>query len=106
MTTKKKKALSAYPMREDRSYVTLHLCAPNDTNGNPRRCWLLLEVQKSDTEGVPDWLRHVAVCDEGYGNLPNEWPTPTSIAVPPAERREWLRLARDPDSELVEVLAR
>ena len=47
-------------------YAVQHLRAPNDVNGNPRRCYVLYRL---DDDGA--WL--VEVRDEGYAGEPREW---------------------------------
>jgi len=42
-----------------KTYVIGHYAAPNDTNGNPRRVFVLYRVDKG-------YLSHVAARDEGY----------------------------------------
>jgi hypothetical protein len=81
--------------------IALHLCCKNDGNGNPRRCYLLLDAATGYT---------IAVVDEGYsgrqaveeaGFHPVAWHGSTAhervtfegptLDVPPAERQHLLR---------------
>jgi len=45
-----------------KSYV-LHLCAKNDSNGNPRRLWIKIDIKTGET---------VLIADEGYRGQPDE----------------------------------
>ena len=56
-------------MADPRRLLALHMRAPNDTNGNPRRCYVVMTrdgaiVQAVD-EGYSGWQ---AVCQAGYPN--------------------------------------
>ena len=65
------------------TFVHIHLCAKNDTNGNPRRLSLLI----SNDNGEQDV---VAVQDHGYRGSPRGWGYPAcSIDVPTAEYKYW-----------------
>jgi hypothetical protein len=44
---------------ESTSYVIGHFCAPNDKNGNPRRCFVLYRLDDG-------YATHVEARDEGY----------------------------------------
>jgi hypothetical protein len=77
-------------MPDDNHYVIEHLTCSNDTNGNPRRAYIVREVSGA--------ARRVWAFDEGYqgwGAIPIyfinrtliEYSTPTT----PAHRREMLR---------------
>lgn len=89
------------PRLSKRAPVTvLHLCADNDRNGDPRRCFAVLERATG---------YHVETIDEGYegeGALYKRYPwfhhsvahrhglTPayaTRVNTTPAEYRRWLR---------------
>lgn len=63
-----------------------HLRADNDTNGNPRRCYVvyggngdILDVIDEGYEGRPGWLRDV--------------PQLASVDVSPTEYRQFLKFA-------------
>jgi hypothetical protein len=81
--------------------MALHLCADNDSNGNPRRCFVVL-----DKAG-----RHVETIDEGYagdGALYTRWPMFHFRAlgefagvddVTPREYKRWLKREPYEDTE-------
>lgn len=73
-------------------YAAVRLCAPNDPNGNPRRCFLVLR------DGAP-----VDVVDEGflgdsaviepYPALRGVWMPRVNVAV--SEYRRYMQLRED-----------
>lgn len=66
------------------------LRAPNDVNGNPRRCWAILD-RSGDGWAVAD------VIDEGYAGLPaqlRDLPELPPVNVAASEYRRWLGLAQ------------
>ena len=76
-------------------YLVQHVCAPNDRNGNPRRCYVLYDVgQKNDDPALP-YADVQAVEDEGYSGEPKEWRRYAhlpAVSVAPAEYRAFLAL--------------
>ena len=68
-----------------------HLRAPNDTNGNPRRCYVVYD----DNGGVLD------VIDEGYSGLPKALRNIAhlpDIEVEAKTYREWVKEFNDRDA--------
>jgi hypothetical protein len=71
----------------------------HDTNGNPRRAWLLIEGREGGCVGV---------IDEGYAGKPTaarglvELPP---IEVPPSEYHRWMRYGRRLDTEAEQAKA-
>lgn len=68
--------------------TVVHLCAPNDTSGNPRRCYVAIDPE----------LGMVGVQDEGYDGdriakqrFGAGVAFRSSIRVPPSEYRDFLR---------------
>ena len=73
------------------SPMILHLCAPNDGNGNPRRCYVLF------TDGRP-----THAWDEGYAGshtVPLQWRALANIAwridCTVKSYREFMKLSAD-----------
>jgi len=61
-----------------------HLRTTNDTNGNPRRIYLLMTAEGTVTRAI----------DEGYGNPPSEYGILVqlpSVNITPAEYRRTLK---------------
>lgn len=76
----------------------LHLCASNDDNGNPRRCFVVLSA---------DGFNHVVgVYDEGYLSFravpekyrKNQYPVVINVTVQEYER--WMAMGANLDPEL------
>lgn len=75
--------------------IALHICGPNDANGNPQRAYALLD----EDDGCANVI---AVVDEGYEGeraIVRRYPSATSanllstrINVSAAEYRRWLAL--------------
>ena len=71
-----------------RDYTTLHLVTKNDTNGNPRRLYILLKKDDNEIDSSV-----VAVCDQGYQSWPKNWPPAAiRIDIPISEYRWWLKV--------------
>jgi hypothetical protein len=107
------------PLIPARCPVTFtHLCADNDVNGNPRRCWIV-----TDHQG-----RHVETLDEGYvgeGQLQARYPWtswhalhsygfaeptqhtvyPQRIDVSPSEYKRMLRRESHEGTERIRAMA-
>lgn len=71
-------------------HFMLRLCAPNDTNGNPRRAWVTFNA-----DGLP-----LAIYPEGYGGVTEAIKDPEvralaliapRINVSASELRDWHR---------------
>lgn len=56
-------------------YLIQHIRAPNDRNGNPRRCFILYHVREDETQDGNAYptIRILAVEEEGYAGIPDEW---------------------------------
>lgn len=71
--------------------IYLHLCASNDRNGNPRRCFVVIDKYGSVID----------VIDEGYSGkaaVTRKWPSVKEgprINVPPKEYRSYLKFGSD-----------
>jgi hypothetical protein len=71
-------------------HVIQHLCAENDNNGNPRRCYVVYTIPDDGQPEIND------VFDEGYGGYRGvpEWarslPSLPSITITVGEYREWM----------------
>lgn len=112
MTTATKRPL--IPMRPP--ITVLHVCANNDVNGNPRRCFVIFDQMG----------RHVETLDEGYygeGQLQARYPWtswhalsrygfpeparyttyPTRVDSTPSEYKRMLR--REPDERCADIRA-
>lgn len=67
--------------------ISLHICAPNDNNGNPRRCFVVIDDAGNVVEAI----------DEGYDGqsaVTDKYPDAKlgpKIEVTPSEYRSWLR---------------
>lgn len=75
------------PMERAPGTVCILLAAPNDTNGNPRRLFVVF----NDTDNM------VEVWDEGYHGKPKALGAynPARIHIPASEYREILRFAKE-----------
>jgi len=77
-----------------RDYTTIHLAAKNDSNGNPRRVYILLEKEAYSDSDETGWKYRsniVAICDEEYSGRPKDWPEPAMrIDVPVSEYRWYI----------------
>ncbi len=71
--------------------LTQNLRAPNDTNGNPRRLWVIYNTETGEI---------VSVRDEGYRGRPDrtamaELVELPSVEIAASEYRAWVRLAKE-----------
>lgn len=67
--------------------IALHLRASNDTNGNPRRLFLILDNDGDAVDAVDEGY-------SGYGAIARNYPEikiGATIEVTPAEYRSWLK---------------
>lgn len=80
--------------------IAIHICAPNDANGNPQRAYAVLHGDEV-----------IAVIDEGYDGeqaVARDFPraagvvqfVPERINVSPEEYRRWLSFADDDGNPL------
>lgn len=70
-------------------FVTQHLRAENDVNGNPRRVFVLYRVSSAD-----HYAEMVGVEDEGYAGKPKAWaayPELPPVNVAPKVYRAFLK---------------
>lgn len=75
--------------------AVLHVAAPNDRNGNPRRCFVAWDIWRDARNQTHREL--VRVHDEGYGGCPAELCGPTvadlgRVEVSASEYRDWLQV--------------
>jgi len=64
-----------------------HLRAPNDSNGNPRRLFVVYET--TDQDEIQKYISTVAIHDEGYGGIPDELKDVPSIGSVEITAREY-----------------
>ena len=76
--------------------VVQHVRAPNDRNGNPRRCFVLYRVGYiNDRPEMGAYADVVTVEDQGYSGEPKEWrayPHLPSVQASPTEYKAFLAL--------------
>ena len=82
----------------EKDFYVLHLCAPNDTNGNPRRCYVVQSrdgvLYKVIDEGYGGWGGLRMWCSEREGSLTHV----ATINVPVSEYKSWLRAGKEVSS--------
>lgn len=76
--------------------VAMKLSAPNDTNGNPRRLYIVNEINDSG------YAERLDVIDEGYAGraaLTNKYPDAVllqqEITVAAAEYKKWIKVGEN-----------
>lgn len=79
-------------MVDRRKLLAIHLCAPNDTNGNPRRVYVLHDRAGSIVAAIDEgYSGHHAVKEAGYPNavmgpaydtIPSEYRTLLAKSAP------------------------
>lgn len=67
--------------------TAIHLKAKNDTNGNPRRLYLILDNDSDAVDAVDEGYKGRGALDEHYEGVP----IGVTIQVTPKEYRDWLR---------------
>ena len=66
----------------------------NDTNGNPRRLWIIYDTRKTRNHRPP-WI--AGVVEEGYAGAPAWLPKMElpSVEVAPKEYHDWKKIAKE-----------